>query len=629
MPSDPMPPVRFYAVVMLASVLPALADDFAGAAQCGACHAAQFEKQRRSRHAASLRPILQSSLAEILVGRTVRESNGLQFEYRAAPGGILVTVSRGRQQSAGLLEWAFGDGAQGITPVGRVGGQFFEHRVSWYPQQARAGLTMGHSAAAPASMAACLGQNQAPAVIRRCFGCHASGIKDGPELSAMRPGIDCERCHGPGAQHVSRPSAGSIHNPGRLPVSALVAACGECHRLPESGGGPSAAELARPETIRFAPIGLMASRCYQASGRLSCLTCHDPHEDARTDAQFYTAKCLGCHRPQVRGGKNACRRAAGENCLPCHMPRSSPLPYLEFTDHRIRIVRAAQPLQTTSWEPVEKAIAAGDWDRARRLLEALPSVHPKWHLLASKIQDGLDDPARAVAEAQAAIELAPGNLAAYLQLGQIFLSHNTPQPAAEVFTEALRIDPASVLARLGKGLALKDLQLFEEAEKELSGCLEQNPQMAVAFDALAGTYLAASDTGKLAAMAERYMQTNPSDYRGYYYLAAAKEHAKEDVEGAEKLLRRSLELNENFAASYALLGKLLIPQNRLREAAAALERAIRLRPDYRPAHLYLANAYRKMGRDHEAEREFQAVRDLNEKESSRPNLIYHRGSVRN
>ncbi len=28
----------------------------------------------------------------------------------------------------------------------------------------------------------------------------------------------------------------------------------------------------------------------------------------------------------------------------------------------------------------------------------------------------------------------------------------------------------------------------------------------------------------------QYLQTNPSDYRGYYYLATAQEHAGEDTD---------------------------------------------------------------------------------------------------
>src|ERR1700687_1390516 len=48
------------------------------------------------------------------------------------------------------------------------------------------------------------------------------------------------------------------------------------------------------------------------------------------------------------------------------------------------------------------------------------------HLLASKAYEGLNDPSQAVAEAEAALNLEPRSEAAHLQLGQIFLTHNTP-----------------------------------------------------------------------------------------------------------------------------------------------------------------------------------------------------------
>src|SRR5437870_2173030 len=122
--------LRIYAVSSLLVGLAAAGNDFAGAAQCGKCHPAQFEKQRRSHHAASLAPILESSLPEKLIGHTVREKSGLEFDYGPAAGGITVTARRAGKQATATLEWAFGAGAQGMTPVGRVDGHYFEHRVS-------------------------------------------------------------------------------------------------------------------------------------------------------------------------------------------------------------------------------------------------------------------------------------------------------------------------------------------------------------------------------------------------------------------------------------------------------------------------------------------------------------------
>src|SRR5260370_34424220 len=103
-------------------LLPALsaADRFAGARACAACHPAQFAKQRKSHHAAALARMAESSVADKLIGKTVREKSGLAFDYGRAPEGVRVTVQRGDERSSAVLEWAFGAGAQGITPVGRI-----------------------------------------------------------------------------------------------------------------------------------------------------------------------------------------------------------------------------------------------------------------------------------------------------------------------------------------------------------------------------------------------------------------------------------------------------------------------------------------------------------------------------
>jgi tetratricopeptide (TPR) repeat protein len=514
---------------------------------------------------------LQSPLASKLIGHTVQEKSGLRFEYSPSAKGIQVTVVRSGRSASAVLEWAFGAGVRGITPVGSIDGGYFEHRVSWYTEGDRTGLTMGHGAAAPADMQAALGQKQPADVIARCFDCHATDAK-----GDMRPGIECERCHGPGAAHAQAPTVRNIQNPGRLTSQGLVQFCGQCHRLPPSPVDPH-------ETIRFAPIGLMASRCFRQSDHLSCLTCHDAHADVNQDASYYTGKCVGCHAKTTPAVN--CRRAARDNCLPCHMPKANIAPYLTFTDHDIRVS----------------------------------------HLLASQVYETLQDPAKAVEEAQAEIQNYPNNLAGYIQLGQIFLEYNTPQPAVEIYAKALELAPDSLPAHLGEGLALKGMQRFDEAVKELSLCFRRDPKMAVAFDALASLYLEATDYVKLAQLAQEYLQTNPSDYRGYYYLAAAREHAKDDRQTAESLLAKAIGLNPSFAASFALLGKLLIQDGRAADAARELERAIQLRPDYRPAHLYLGNAYQKLGREKDAAHEFQLVRELNEKENTKPSLRYHRG----
>ena len=88
-----------------------------------------------------------------------------------------------------------------------------------------------------------------------------------------------------------------------------------------------------------------ASRCYQASDRLTCTTCHDPHHAPRENEQraHYRAACLACHEdaacrapPMMRAEKNQ------DDCAACHMPASKvEIPHLAFTHHRIAIHPAA------------------------------------------------------------------------------------------------------------------------------------------------------------------------------------------------------------------------------------------------------------------------------------------------
>src|SRR5215471_10528890 len=546
---------------------------FVGSRACASCHRSQYERQSESHHAYSLRPIVETRLPALLGERPIVERTGVKYSYDAQENGLRVTATTGPNRVSALLQWVFGAGAQGFTPVGRLPLGFFEHRISWYTEGGAPGVTFGHhepTAATP------LGEIQSAVTIYRCFNCHATNVKPGPDLAGMEPGVNCERCHGAGGMHVQERSAKWIFNAGRFPARESVAMCGECHRMPDPSRPSARPEEDDPLSVRFAPIGLMASQCFRSSGRLSCVTCHDPHDNAKRDDSFYTARCASCH---AAAGKTivVCGRASGQNCIPCHMKRTRPVPELKFTDHRIRV---------------------------------------------------LDDPVRDVVQAQADLDRDPRNEAAYLKLGGIFLTWNTYTPALEVFEEAATLFPDSVLIVLGRGLARKGLQQYDEAERDLLACLKKDPRLAVAFDALASMYVQSFRYEDAERVSRDFMVSDPDDYRGYYYMAAALEGSKRNPVGALEYLHQSKDRNPRFAAAYALAGKLMTGQNRTEEAIEQLKRATELRPDYSPAHLYLGNAYRKAGRDADAAREFQTVRELKQKEGQVPSLRYQKGGSR-
>jgi len=270
---------------------------------------------------------------------------------------------------------------------------------------------------------------------------------------------------------------------------------------------------------------------------------------------------------------------------------------------------------------IEAHIAAGRFREALTALQQHSGRNVMWHVLASKVHDGLGDPAKAVAEAETALKLDPRSEAAHLQLGYIFLSRNTPAAAVDIFTEAERLLPASLPVRLGKGLALKDLQRWDEAERVLADCWPHP----VAFDALSTVLLHRSRFARTKALAIQFIATNPNDYRGHYFLAAAKDGLQEP--DAPDAARQSLRRKPGFAAAHTLLGKIALRNGSLPEAIESLRTATKLRPDLTQAHLQLGQALQRAGQAEAAAREFAIVRELKRKEAEpRPSLRYHRGA---
>jgi len=99
--------------------------------------------------------------------------------------------------------------------------------------------------------------------------------------------------------------------------------------------------------VRFQPYRLEKGRCWNPDdSRISCLACHNPHEQINEDPAFYDSKCLACHRTKTPVSSStdhsgpACR-VGFRNCVNCHMPKYAlPGGHFKFTDHWIRVVKS-------------------------------------------------------------------------------------------------------------------------------------------------------------------------------------------------------------------------------------------------------------------------------------------------
>jgi hypothetical protein len=205
-------------------------------------------------------------------------------------------------------------------------------------------------------------------VTPRCLECHATYFQQNNSSSSDNYynrdnfvlGISCERCHGPGIEHVhdrSAHSASSNDNKTMPPVGLSrdrqIDVCAQCH-----GGagepvapafsfrpGETLSEFVRLQepnaTDRLDVHGnqvnlLKRSRCFLSSPEMSCSTCHNPHAPERPSAE-YSARCLQCHQVEQCGMFHKAGKQIASNCIDCHMPvQASNLLVLDADDTTLK-----------------------------------------------------------------------------------------------------------------------------------------------------------------------------------------------------------------------------------------------------------------------------------------------------
>ncbi len=260
------------------------------------------------------------------------------------------SVSDGVREIREPILWAFGKGEAGQTYVFQHDGSYYQSRVSFFKDVQGLDITLGAPRKDPESLDRAAGDAMTAWEARLCFGCHATAAVSGLHLQVenLIPGITCEGCHGPGGEHVSTIEAVNLEslkmfNPGTLSTGDLADFCGSCHR---SSVQVQLMRVQGVENVRFQPYRLSKSRCYDRDDhRISCLACHNPHQERNRDAGFYDAKCLECH--QSRSGaiptgdqKKAACPVGTDRCVTCHMPKCElPGGHFKFTDHWIRVVK--------------------------------------------------------------------------------------------------------------------------------------------------------------------------------------------------------------------------------------------------------------------------------------------------
>ncbi len=342
---------------------------YVGPQTCAKCHANKTVTYRKSAMSRALELVADSQILKSHPRLTFQSG---PYTYRVVRQGkhSIYSVSNGTNSISEPILYALGQGLAGQTYIFRHKGMLYESRVSFYTEIGDLDWTIGHPRSVPQSLGDAIGHPMDATEARDCFGCHATAAVDGSklQLDQLIPGVSCEACHGPGEKHIAAIKSGDfaetyIFNPEKLSADELSQEfCGSCHRsgedvisLPQLGGGIN--------NVRFQPYRISTSRGHDPNNpRLSCISCHDPHEPLQRNAAFYDANCTVCHlinidKPAIKGGAKVIQVAEtdGERtarpcpvgrklCVTCHMPKVElPGSHFKFTDHRIRTARPNEP----------------------------------------------------------------------------------------------------------------------------------------------------------------------------------------------------------------------------------------------------------------------------------------------
>jgi tetratricopeptide (TPR) repeat protein len=332
---------------------------YIGAARCAPCHERIFQAQDHSRHARtylskreiSQLPYLRPAVADPANARVLHT-------FSKTDDGVVAQTQVQDQAFRMLIDYAFGSGDRGLSLVGHDrDGRSFEYRLSYYAEPVGWDVTSGHPRETDIPAPIYQGLELSADEVRNCMDCHnthPSAILAGTGPEAADRAIGCERCHGPGANHLRAVAAKhedlAIARPSLETGAPIVGLCGQCHSPRKSSPPLSPGS---PESIRFQAATLTWSRCYTESGnRLDCVTCHDPHRDVETSARWYESRCLTCHAPNgasaqasavqstspANRGATSCPVQPASDCISCHMPRrKTPVAHALFTDHFIRV----------------------------------------------------------------------------------------------------------------------------------------------------------------------------------------------------------------------------------------------------------------------------------------------------
>jgi len=319
---------------------------YAGDESCRRCHAEIVEKYYKTAHKLTSRaPSEESILGSFAEPENILKTSdpNLHFRMEARREGFyetaVSTLAGEATEHTERIDIVIGSGRVGQTYLYWKGDLLFQLPVSYWTDLATWVNSPGYRDGAA--------RFERP-VVPRCLECHVTYAMPASLLvssNRYKPdtlvlGISCERCHGPGRQHVesmARKNPGAnIIRLAKLSRERQIEVCAQCHggrRFPQTAAfsylpGEPLDKYYSPDQSNPGAIAdvhgnqvalLQMSRCYRSSTNFVCSSCHDVHQRQR-DAAAFSARCLECHKPEKCGEYGKLKEKIVSGCIDCHMP---------------------------------------------------------------------------------------------------------------------------------------------------------------------------------------------------------------------------------------------------------------------------------------------------------------------
>lgn len=556
---------------------------YVGSQVCSECHAETAERYFRSAMGRSLSKVAAAPAPHEDYEHTTSFVRGNRL-YRVEKDGEDVWHHESISDDEGviydqgeLVQYAIGSNTRGRSYLLWRDGLIFMSPISWY---AREGWDLSPTYEADRHI------RFSRRITEACIVCHSGRAVTEPGREHVFPqpvfleeSIGCERCHGPGAEHVSfrrnNPENGQdpLLKLAELPSAERDAVCFQCHFQ----GEERILRYGRSETdfrpgMKFSDIWtafikgtgtdgsstmavsqamqMQSSKCFQMSaGRLGCVSCHDPHGSPAPSEQsgYFNHRCLSCHEERgcVLPSEKRLAEPASGSCIYCHMPAlsASNIPHTSQTDHRIP--RRSDEEKSTSarksftmFLEADAHITEIEKTRAEGLLMSL---------IAEKTRDR-DAAERSVQLLQRALKSMPDDEALQQALGGVLLLSGRDAAAETLSRQMIQTFPKNEVAYLRLANSAHDAGRYDEAESFFSPFMKLNPWIAVTHGRRAHALGMLNRFDQAFEQADQALKLDPTILPLYNWLANAHERLG-DLQKSDYYKQQAKRLAKRLATS--------------------------------------------------------------------------------